>query len=98
MQPSKIIPLPSLPLNVSGKIDHTAIRNTLGSLLRGMGEVKAAVSAKTLRRSHQRLLNAGIKPKVSDIESSIAKIWQHEIGLTSAPNWDTNFFDLGGHR
>lgn len=94
MHPSAILPVKSLPVTSSGKIDHKWIRDHLGSYMRGAPKVaeKPSGSTKDCRYScHQADRNL-------EVEEFISKAWQEEIGLFETPSIDVNFFDIGGHR
>lgn len=94
MQPSAILPVKSLPVNSSGKIDHKRIRDHLGSYMRRAPKVaeKPPGSPKDLRHSYHHA------ERNVEVEEFISKAWQEEIGLFETPSIDINFFDIGGHR
>ena len=94
MRPSTILPVSSLPHNVSGKIDHNKVKENLGSYMRGATNMRQRPSESNKVPQNGRNL---IKQDV-EIENSISKAWQEEIGLSETPKVDVNFFDMGGHR
>jgi hypothetical protein len=94
MRPSKILPVPSLPLTSSGKIDHKAIREKLGSYLEDANKTRQkSLALKTFSQDGQREAEKDL-----NIEKFISKAWQEMIGLREIPSTDVNFFDMGGHR
>ncbi|KAH6654887.1 amino acid adenylation domain protein [Truncatella angustata] len=93
MRPSLILPVPFLPLNYSGKIDHKTIREELESYL-----TKAKKTRHTPRESrHSQTDSQKLAKRDMEVEEVISKAWQEEIGLSKTPSTDVNFFDLGGH-
>lgn len=94
MRPSTIFPVPSLPLNVSGKIDHNKIRENLGYYMR----LAPKMAEKSLGSYKVHRDSGNHTERYRDKENFIAKAWQEEIGLSEIPNNDVNFFDIGGHR
>lgn len=96
MRPSTIFPVPSLPLNVSGKIDHNKIRENLGSYMRAGVAPKIAQKPFGSSKIHRDSGNQTERDRI--MENFISKAWQEEIGLSETPSIDVNFFDIGGHR
>nr|POE79797.1 hybrid pks-nrps synthetase tas1 [Quercus suber] len=87
--PSSFIGLRSLPKNVSGKVDHKAIKAQVRDL-RTPPPTEPSID-----------MNSTVPDVVAtssdDIEHKISVLWAEVIGLSEPPRSDVNFFDLGGH-
>lgn len=94
MVPSKIVSLPTLPMTVSGKVDHKMIKENLSTYLVAR---TANHSLKPLNTTQTAPRRTKTVPSAA-LENYIAKVWQTEIGLTETPSHHVNFFDMGGHR
>ena len=100
MVPSSIIGLPSLPYKISGKLDHSAVMNNMRAYL---GTHAGNDSPKLLNAKLYIVPQGFAGPKnenllaQEELQSAIAQLWQEQLGLTTPPGDDTNFFDIGGH-
>lgn len=94
MHLSAILPVKSLPVNSSDKIDHKRIRDHLGIYMRGTPKAaeKPCSSTKDFRHSGHHA------ERDVEVKEFISEAWQEEIGLSETPSIDVNFFDIGGHR
>ncbi|KAH9868107.1 hypothetical protein J1614_007179 [Plenodomus biglobosus] len=95
MNPSEVVAVPSLPLNVSGKIDHNKIRDNLSCYVRSS---RKAVQKRPLKSTEVPPGSQHQAKQDSEVEKFISKVWQEEIGLSETPSTHVNFFDIGGHR
>ena len=102
MVPSVVTPLPSLPLNVNGKVDHKAL-HTANAVAPAMPKVTSRPVARPSVKSQQKPVQPALKvaapPQPSkQLGSIIEAAWTKVIGLSTAPPEDANFFDVGGDR
>ena len=94
MRPSTIIPVSSLPINSSGKIDHKNVKENLTFY---MGDAKKPERKPTISGSHVQNYKKQSRQDAG-LENFIARAWQEEIGLAEPPSTNVNFYDVGGHR
>ena len=103
MVPSIIYRRRSLPFNANGKVDHKSVKLSVTQYIDSshmntterppaQGEVQRPLSIAGTRTKDQR-------PNGLDgVRSRVTEIWRHLLNLTTPPNHETNFFDVGGHR
>ena len=87
--PSHIHRTASLPKNVSGKIDHKAVRMMRSELS------KASYASDD--SSSDDSSDGYVIVEHSDDEEIIGWIWADVLGVSTPPAADINFFDIGGH-
>ncbi|KAF4631120.1 hypothetical protein G7Y89_g7005 [Cudoniella acicularis] len=97
MVPAAIYPLDSLPVSISGKVDHKKLSAKAKEL------VKQSVSTIQLSRtssnptSHGSVSTGNSINIKNEITTSMVQIWQKVLGLSETPSTTINFFDNGGH-
>lgn len=113
MVPTAIVPLTTLPLSPSGKVDHNMVKQRQAELEAGVYSSKAMATkseteippniATQPASFTQPIAEISLPVSTSELASddligNVSKIWRDVLGLESIPKFDVNFFDLGGHR
>lgn len=98
MVPSEIYALPSLPLNVSDKVDHKRISSLQDVLIQdSLKDVREISDKVQTAAAFKAVASAVVENEASD-EQTISQIWMSLLELKETPSVDANFFDMGGNR
>lgn len=92
--PSRVIALDVLPKNTSGKLNHSTIRQQAKDILLGDGQ--AANSSDSLQ-SESPSEDEYLSESAEDGQQEVGKIWAKILQRDSVPDYNVNFFDIGGH-
>ncbi|KAJ6563927.1 hypothetical protein B0H19DRAFT_73896 [Mycena capillaripes] len=97
MVPSEIYALPSLPLNVSDKVDHKRISSLQDSLIQDSLKDVQEISDKLQAAPAFKAVASAVVENAASGEQTISQIWMSLLELKETPSVDTNFFDMGGN-